>query len=110
MAKLIFYDKENDILSLHKTLLSDEKFKGNVDAGQFILDVSTKGRVIGIEVMNAIDFFREFNVGKDILENLSAANFHVNMRPDGIIVGIVFKAKNLKQDIPAKIAVPLPRQ
>ena len=108
MTKLVFYDKENDILSIHKTLSSDEKFKGNIDAGQFILDVSTKGRVFGIEVVNAIDFFQEFNVGKDILENLSSADFRVSVRPNGIIVGIVFKTKN--QDIPAKIAVPLPRE
>jgi uncharacterized protein YuzE len=110
MTKLIFYDKENDILSLHKTLKSDEKFKGNMDAGQLILDISTKGRVIGIEVMDASNFFKEFNITNKVLENLSAADFNVRIAPNGIIVGIVFKSKNLEQDMPAKIVIPSPQE
>ena len=45
----VYYDKENDILSIHKGFSSDEKFKGNIDVGKLILDVSTQGKIRGIE-------------------------------------------------------------
>lgn len=105
--KLVYYDKENDILAIHKGFSSDEKFKGNIDAGQLILDVSTKGRIVGIEIMHTTEFFALFTIGKDILENLEDAKFTVAINPNGIMLGISFKVKNREEEIPAKIAVPL---
>lgn len=107
MDKLVFYDKENDILSIHKGFSRDEKFKGNIDVGELILDVSSKGRIRGIEIINARKFLEEFDVNKKILENLIDANFNALMKPNSIIVTIGLKAKNIKHEIPAKIAVPL---
>ena len=107
MSKLIFYDKENDILSIHKGFSRDEKFKGNIDVGELVLDVSTKGRIRGVEIMNATKFFKEFEIEKKILENIINAEFNASIKPNSIIVGLVLKAKNIKHEIPAKIAVPL---
>lgn len=103
----VFYDKEHDILSIHKGFTSDENFKGNIDAGKLILDVSTKGRIKGIEIMNATKFLKEFDIGKEILKNLIDANFNDVINPNGIIIGLAFKAKKIEKEIPAKIAVPL---
>ncbi len=107
MKKSIFYDKENDIFSIHNGFSSDERFKGNIDAGQLVLDVSTKGRIRGVEVMNASEFFREFEIGKRILEEIIDAKFNASIKPNGIIINIIIKTKNIKHEIPAKIAVPL---
>lgn len=104
-AKLVFYDKENDILSIHKGFTPDEKFKGNIDAGQLVLDISTKGRIRGIEIMRATDFFKLCDISKKILETMTDARFTASMNPNGISLGIVFKVKH--NEIPAKIAVPL---
>ena len=84
-----------------------EKFKGNIDVGELVLDVSTKGRIRGIEVMNATRFFREFSIEKKMLKNLIDAQFNATIKPNSIILGIVFKARNVKHEIPAKVAVPL---
>ena len=105
MNKICSYDKENDILSIHKGFSSDEKFKGNIDVGELILDISTKGRVRGIEIINATQFFKDFNITKKILENLIDAQFNASLKPNRIMLGIVIKAKNI--EIPAKVAVPL---
>jgi len=105
--KLVFYDKENDILSIHKGYSSDERFKGNIDTGQLILDVSTKGRIRGIEIMDASSFFEVFNVNKEILENLEDATFNAHTEPIGIVLSLLLKAKTIEEKIPAKIAVPL---
>ena len=107
MTNKISFDEENDILSAHKGFSSDEKFKGNIDIGELILDVSTKGRIRGIEVINATRFFREFSIDKETLRNITDVQFNTTMRPNSIIVGIVIKARNVDHELPAKIAVPL---
>ncbi len=105
--KQIFYDKENDILSIHKGFSIDEKFKGNIDIGELVLDVSTRGRIKGIEIMNATSFLRDFNINQETLKNISDAEFNASIKPNSIIINILIKAKNNKHIIPAKIAVPL---
>ncbi len=98
---------ENDILSVHKGFSSDEKFKGNIDVGDLVLDVSTKGRIVGVEVMNATEFFEDFNIKKEVLENITDIQFNAFIKPARIIVSMAIKAKNIQDKIPAKIAVPL---
>ncbi len=105
MTKTISYDKEYDILTIHKGFNEDEKFKGNIDVGDLILDVSTKGKIRGIEIMNATKFFKDFNIKKSNLEDMSDANFNATIKPDSIILGIIVKSE--QREIPAKIAVPL---
>lgn len=106
MVKVLSYDKENDILFIHKGFTADEKFKGNIDIGELILDVSTKGRIRGIEIMNASRFLKEFKIEKSMLEELVDAKFNVTIKPNSIVIGILFVSKN-KEELPAKIAVPL---
>lgn len=105
--KRFFFDKENDILTIHNGFSSDEKFKGNIDAGEIVFDVSTKGRIRGIEIMKASSFLKEFDISS--LENLSDAEFNASSNPNGIVLGLTMKLKNIKKEIPAKIVVPLER-
>ncbi|HLD83889.1 MAG TPA: DUF2283 domain-containing protein [archaeon] len=107
MKKRTDYDKENDTLFLHKGFEDGEKFKANIDLGELILDVSTKERVVGIQIFSASYFFKEFDIEKSILENISDATFKVRMTPHGVIIGFVIKATTIKNEIPAKIVVPL---
>ena len=85
MTKIVSYDKENDILAVNKVFSHDEKFKGNIDVGDLILDVSTKGKIRGIEILNATDFFKEFKIGKDILENVLDVQFNTTIKPNSLI-------------------------
>lgn|GEM_PF-1016178 len=107
MTKIVSYDENNDILVIHKGFSSDEKFKGNIDMGELILDVSTAGRIRGIEVINATEFFKDFNVDKKNLQEIVDANFNASIKSNRILIGIFIKVKNVKQEISAKIAVPL---
>jgi len=107
MKKIISYDTENDIFVIHKGFAKDEKFKGNIDAGELILDVSTKGKIKGIEIMNAINFLKEFEIDKNILSSIEDADFNALLQPSGISLGITIKAKNIEHQIPAKITVPI---
>lgn len=107
MCKIVTYDKNNDILVIHKGFSKGEKFKGNIDIGDIILDVSTTGKIKGIEIMNATKLFRDFEIGKNALEHISDAQFEVTIKPNSIILAITIKAENIKTEMPATIAVPL---
>ncbi|MBT4174052.1 DUF2283 domain-containing protein [archaeon] len=102
---MISYDKENDIFAIHKGFASDEKFKGNIDVGDLILDVSTKERIVGIEILNASVFLKEFGVSKEILEGFIDVKFNVVTKGNTISIGIILKTKDVEK--PIKIAVPL---
>ena len=107
MVKIFSYDKDNDILVIHKGFSKDERFKGNIDIGDLILDVSTKGRIRGIEIINASRFLKDFDIGRKILNNIIDVKFNASIRHNSIILGISIKAKDIKQEIPLKVAVPL---
>ena len=105
MKKIVSYEKEHDILVVHKGFDYDEKFMSNFDIGDLILDVSTKGRIRGIEIMNASEFLKEFHIGKSVLNNIKDAKLNAQIGPNSITLGLVIKSKD--GEIPAKIALPL---
>ena len=112
MAKIVKYDKENDILVIHKGFSSDEKFKANIDVGDLVLDISTNGKVRGMEIVNATKFLTDFtksdkNHVEATLKNLVDAEFNVSMKPNGIVLFFVVKSAKPKDSIESTIAVPL---
>ncbi len=106
MKKKFSYDKENDILFIHKGFEEGDKFKGNIDIGDIILDLSAKGKIRGVEVLNASRFFSDLVEKKTFLE-LTGADFKAVLGSSGIILKMFFKFKGMKEKVPARIAVPL---
>ena len=104
MNKLFYYDKEQDILSIHKGFSKEEAFHGNIDIGDLILDMSTKSRIRGIELLNASQFLHEFLKNMD-LKQVTDADFSVIQKPNSLVITIMFKSE--KELLPAKIAVPI---
>lgn len=102
--KLVTYNKKQDILFIPNGFTKNEKFKSNIDIGDLILDVSTKGKIKGIEIMEASKFLGEW-VKKTDLKNLSDATFKAVIKPNSILISICLVSNN--QEIPAKIAVPI---
>ena len=100
----ITYQKESDIFFIHKGFKPDEKFQGNIEIGDIILDMTTKGTVCGVEILNASEFFSQFDITKKDLVALSSAELNSTVKPSGIVINLTLKTKN--KEIPAKIAVP----
>lgn len=96
------YDKEHDILSIHKGFSANEKFKGNIDVGELILDLSTKGKIRGIEIMDATKYL---GIQKSVLKQMEDAQFKAVINKQRILISLALKQKG--KTIPAKIAVPL---
>ncbi|MBN1274984.1 DUF2283 domain-containing protein [Candidatus Woesearchaeota archaeon] len=107
MVKTLSYDREQDILVVHKGFSREERFKGNIDAGDVILDVSTKGRVRGVEILEASSFFKDFRIPKSVLTSLIDADFQVQMRPHALMLGFSLKTKTMEKELPMKVRVPL---
>ncbi len=110
MTETFYYDKENDILAIHKGFSDDEKFKGNIDIGNLVLDVSTRGRIRGIEIINLTRFIKTFagiTIDKNLLNKINSANFTATMNPNGVMLGIILKPQNKEEEIRTNIAVPL---
>jgi len=99
--KVFSYDRFNDILVIHNGFSDDEKFRGNIEVGDLILDVSTKGRVRGIEICNTNMFLKNI-----ALNDIEDASFSPSTTPNGIVISLLFKFQD-KTEQPATIAVPL---
>ena len=99
------YDIDNDILSIHKGFSDDEKFKGNIDLGDLTLDLSTKGSIKGLEILNASIFLKDFGISEEMLKGLKSVDFNTLQRGKSIMLSIDLKSKNESKK--AKIAVPV---
>lgn len=108
MKQTYNYNKENDILAIHQGFGNGEKFKGNLEAGKIILDISTKDNIRGIEIFNASDFFKEFNVHKKILEKLTKADFKVATKHGTVMIKILLKSNRVSREISNTIAIAQP--
>jgi hypothetical protein len=103
MATLVSYDTQNDILALHQGFAPDEAFKGNLDAGDLIPDLSTKERVRGLEILNTSRFLRQFGITSQGLRPFVDADFCAEVRRDAIALSLMLGTA------PAKIAVAVAR-
>ena len=69
---------------VHKGFSAGERFKGNIEIGDLILDLSTKMRIRGIEILNAWEYLKEFlkaaKAGKNILERIKDIKFNATIK------------------------------
>ncbi len=107
MKKIIRYDTQNDILFVHNGFGKSEKFETNIVAGDLVLDLSTKGRVRGIEFLNATKFLEGFGIDEKMLENLADVEFKASVNRDSVILDLILDTKSTKHDAAVKIVVPL---
>lgn len=101
----VVYEKDSDIFFVHNGFNEGEEFKGNIDVGNIVLDMTTKGRICGLEIINASEFFSQFDIDKTILNELSDAKLTSTNKSNSIMLNLMLRTKN--KEIPAKIAVPI---
>ena len=103
--KRFSYGARDDIFSVHLGFSADEKFRTNIVAGDIILDLPTKNRIRGLEILNAGQFFEEFGVDESMLNNLSDVELSAMQKLFGIAVRLVLKSSD--KEVPIKFAVAL---
>jgi uncharacterized protein YuzE len=97
------YDPENDSLFIYKKT----KIKGSVEIGDIIVDISTDGKIKGIEMLNASEILKNLGLKnpKEILNNIKSVSIRAIYKTDSIIVyySIISKAR----EVSSSIAVPV---
>ncbi|MFH1649733.1 MAG: DUF2283 domain-containing protein [Candidatus Woesearchaeota archaeon] len=106
MKKYALYDKENDIFCVHLGFNTDEEFGGNLGAIPVIFDVSTKGRIVGIEVLDASVFFAKYGISKEMLSSMEDANITFSRNDANVSMQLTLQLKSEKVSV-TEFAVPL---
>lgn len=75
----INYNEEDDLFFIHK----EGKVKGNLTLGNFVIDMTSQGNVIGIEVLDALETLKSFNITKEILKNAKKGKLISKKYQDG---------------------------
>jgi len=96
------YDPENDSLFIYKKT----KIKGSVEVGDIIVDISTDGKIKGIEMLNASEILKNLGLKnpKEILNTIKSVSIRAVYKQDSIMVyySILSKVK-----VSSSIAVPV---
>ena len=105
MEKIISYDEQNDLLMVHNGYNANEKFDGCIDMGSIVLDVSSKGRIKGIEFLGATNILSDYKITKKNLMNLKDVSFSAVGTKQGVVLKIKFVLD--KKEVPTLISMPL---
>ena len=100
--KTIDYDADNDIF-----FISDgEKVKASLDIGDFILDVSHKNLICGIEIMDASE---NLGVSKEVLGSIQNMKMSITYKTNHVYVLLViaFKKEGKEVNIPIPLTIDL---
>lgn len=97
------YDKANDLLYAHE---EGSNFYSDVVIGEFHLQFDRKGKVIGLEVLNASDLLGEYGISKELLENIRSLTLKVVLNNNSLIVFLAIKG--LKEEKQASITMNSP--
>ncbi len=88
------YDKEDDVLYICDAI---KRVKGSVEFSEdIVLDLDKDGRVIGVELFYASDFFELFNkeINKEFLMNLQGARLEYKDYRNVWYVLLILKSGN----------------
>lgn len=97
------YDLENDSLFAYKKA----KIKGSIDIGYFIIDISTQGKVVGIEIMNVSEVLKNLGISntKEFLNNIKKTGFRAVYQHDSIIIYFIISSKS--KEVSSSVAIPI---
>jgi len=85
------YDKLNDLLYVFKKKAS---VYTNVVVGEFHIEFSREGDVVGVEVLRASDLLKEYGISKRLLENIKGVTLKVVVQGSSLLVFLIISALN----------------
>jgi uncharacterized protein YuzE len=110
----IDYDQESDDLFL----FNKEKSKGSVEMGDLIIDFNRDGDVVGLEILNAIQFLKDSvnesvqqHITKDFLADLEGCDVEITKKNNFLFIKIILRKQNTEISCPINtpmIAEPSP--
>ena len=85
------YDKKNDLLYVYK---NNSNIYSNVIIGEFHLEFTRDGDIAGIEILNASELLKEYDIPKRILENIDKVDIKVINRKNSLLIFLIIHALN----------------
>lgn len=85
------YDNKNDLFYVYK---QDSNVYSNIVIGNFHLEIDKAGKIIGVEILNASDILKEYNIAKNFLNNTDKIELKVVNKGNLMIIFLVFNTKN----------------
>jgi len=100
--KTIDYDSENDIFYIS----NGENVKSSLDLGDFVLDVSHKNLINGIEIMDASE---NLGISKDVLNKIKSIKMNVTYKTNNVYVLLLmtFQKNNKEVNVPIPLTISL---
>ena len=77
------YDNLNDLLYVYK---ENSSVYANVVIGDFHVEFSKEWQVVGMEILNASDLLGEYDVSKDMLENIKKIEIKIVNRDNSLLI------------------------
>ena len=96
------YDSEEDILTIRKANI----VKDSINIANINLDFDSERRIVGIEIMGAIDFFEAFELSKENFEHIKSANLSVNYSKNWAIIKIALSMPEKSEPIVKDFTIP----
>lgn len=96
------YDSNEDILSIIKS----GHVSHSARIGDVILDFDNSMRIIGIELINATEFFEAFDISKGDLRSIDNARLSVHYSHDWAVTKITIKIKTRQAPIAKDFTIP----
>lgn len=102
------YDDTSDslIISIKQ---ADEKVQGSAEIGNLILDFTSNGKIVNVEIQHISKFLEMMEVNPNILNELTAVELIVQKQREAIFLFAVLRTPTLKQPLPLA-TVPVTRQ
>lgn len=104
MAKFkIDYDRESDDLFLY----FERKSKGSVEIGNLVLDFDHKGKLVGIEFLNAVQFLKDSvanddkaQINKKFLSGLTECEVNTKYQNNFLFIKIMLAGEKTRVSCP----------
>ena len=91
------YSERSDILNIHRL---GKKTAGSEELGDFTIDFDENNNIVGVEVVNASEFFNELNITKNQLQELTTAEIIVRQKGSYSMILLKLTVAQIQHTIP----------
>ena len=83
----------------------NENVKDNFVLDNFIFSLTGRGKIVGVEILNASEVFKNYNANPSILNDIKKINLIIVRKDNCVAVGIHVLSSNSKATIPVPLYV-----
>jgi uncharacterized protein YuzE len=104
MESRYHYDEEVDDLIISNRMV-EEKVDKNYMFDDFVISVTNKGKILGLEIRNISRLLKEYGINPEILERFKGVELIVTPKKDFIAITISFEIPEETHIIERKIPI-----